>query len=1384
MAEKKVLFAIVLMLTLALGTSANAATVWDPASNGIYPPAVGNWNVGANWTAGVPASADKAQFFKTNAAECQVTDAQTFGQLVQGDNGAADAGVIRVMSGGNLTTTAGYSAIGYNKLAKMIVETGGAVSFASHLWVGNNLGGIGTLELAGGTVSGAGNFSLGWNGGIGYADIKDGVLNLNSWAGIDAIKGSSHMDIEAGSVIVVGDRTGEIASFITAGKLTAYGGTGVVVYDYGVTNLDKTTIRAVEGSEGDLDGDNDVDFDDLLLFVQDWAGDLPIDGAVAYWMLDESTGAVAADDSANGYDGTLIDMDDSDWVDGLSGNALDFDGVNDHVVAGGVCTGIAGGDVTVSAWVKAPVVNTAHQFVVSINTSNGTNNRLMLGTQANSATLSLYESAWHDTATTVIDGTWHHVAYVLEDGLDTITIYVDGSDVLSFASTASIAATDVFSLGQEYDTGLATGDFYSGLLDDVRVYDRALSAPEIARLDADCDYGGNIVGDCLVDGHDYAVLASNWMQGYVTNWHVADTVYPTDDIIVTPHYANNLGIVADGTTDVTDAIQDALISVSNLGGGALFLPAGNYKVSGNLTIPAKVTLRGDWQKPVPGSPIVGTILQAYAGRGDENAAPFIELSGSSGINGITIWYPEQLPTSSTDLAACPAYPPTIHGGGATVENVTFVNSYIGFTTFVEGTTARPFTRGVYGTPLRTGIEYDRLADIGRMETVHFSPDFWRYSGLANAPTAGEHEAWIYNNGRGIIVRRIDWSYSCYVTVEGYSMGLVLGRSRWSDADEGDPPKYRTPNGQSYGFNLIDCKYGVYIAYSAYAGYQFTRFDIQGAETGVYLGVNASETDMFNNCTINASGDAILSEGTAKVMMMSCDIQQGTVDINGGYLSAINSNFTSTTTNHIELAVGVHGASILGNTFAGGANISDSTPFPVNIDHTPLAVDAMPAYDYKKPETGFKAAKDDLFVVTKSPYNAQADGVADDTSAFQAALADADANGGGIVFVPGGTYRLDGNLTIPTGVELKGVFDIPHGTSDKGSLLNVYAGRNNAGGTPFIQIESGAGIRGLSFHYPEQIYNRDEDDPVTGMYGMVPYPFLIRGLGSDVYVINIAATIPYQLLDLATNRCDDHYIDYIFSTALKTGIHVGNGSEDGQIQNCQFNPSAYTHQSNYYDSIPTGGFGDDSVPDPINNIHKIQWRDATPYLFGNMTGEVLHENFVFGGAWGMRLVEEGGFGPSGYCMGMGVDACTTAFHIDDIGSGGLEPINSQIVSTDKLEGHYLETGASLTDTFRMFGSAGWGGHLYSVVINGGDVRLQLFHLARDGEAGAFQVFNTASLQSFGGTVDDYLSTPFLTIIPDSTATAEFVGNVINTSSTNMPGYNPPSNVTAIGNLRIQ
>jgi len=250
----------------------------------------------------------------------------------------------------------------------------------------------------------------------------------------------------------------------------------------GVRWLDTSCIAPSWCDGTDLDESGDVGLDDVVILAEYW-----LDWLIHHWELDETSGAVAPDATAytaDACDGTLMNMDDSDWVAGKTGNALDFDGVNDYVAIDGVCATMISKDVTVSAWVKAPAVNPANQFMISINTANGDDNKLLCGTPAGTATLSLADSEplWRHTTATVIDNTWHHIAYVLEDSSDTITVYVDGAEVLSFASTVSIAADDVFSLAQEYDAGMTPGDFYDGLIDNVRVYDYALSETEIAAL--------------------------------------------------------------------------------------------------------------------------------------------------------------------------------------------------------------------------------------------------------------------------------------------------------------------------------------------------------------------------------------------------------------------------------------------------------------------------------------------------------------------------------------------------------------------------------------------------------------------------------------------------------------------------------------------------------------------------------------------------------------------------------------------------------------------------------------------------------------------------------------------------------------------------------------
>jgi hypothetical protein len=186
------------------------------------------------------------------------------------------------------------------------------------------------------------------------------------------------------------------------------------------------------------------------------------------------------------------------------------------------------------------------------------------------------------------------------------------------------------------------------------------------------------------------------------------------------------------------------------------------------------------------------------------------------------------------------------------------------------------------------------------------------------------------------------------------------------------------------------------------------------------------------------------------------------------------------------------------------------------------------------------------------------------------------------------------------------------------------------------------------------------------------------------------------------------------------------------------------------------------------------------LLGNVTGEVFHGNMVYCARKAIHLVEEDGFGPSGYCQGMAFDSSGVPIYIDDIGDGGFDMINSQIVSSNLTDGRYIETAAGFVGTFRLFNAVAGGIPPYSAVINGGDVKIHLFHLDHNGTSGVYKVLNDASLQNIGGTQKRSTGVTFLTI--DSTATAEIIGNVINTDASDMPTNT--ANVTSIGNLRVQ
>lgn len=164
---------------------------------------------------------------------------------------------------------------------------------------------------------------------------------------------------------------------------------------------------------------------------------------------------------------------------------------------------------------------------------------------------------------------------------------------------------------------------------------------------------------------------------------------------------------------------------------------------------------------------------------------------------------------------------------------------------------------------------------------------------------------------------------------------------------------------------------------------------------------------------------------------------------------------------------------------------------------------------------------------------------DCTSAIQAALNR--AKDGGTVYLPAGIYRCRGTLTVPTGVELRGAAAVPHHTMNGGTVLFVYGGRGMASGAPFVTLQPGAGLRGLSFWYPEQ----DVGAPVA-------YPWTVQARGKNCWMTDVNIANSWQGADFASYPSDGHRIAYFSGGFYRTGLKVGKCATTGWVEDVQMN----------------------------------------------------------------------------------------------------------------------------------------------------------------------------------------------------------------------------------------
>ncbi len=201
----------------------------------------------------------------------------------------------------------------------------------------------------------------------------------------------------------------------------------------------------------------------------------------AWWRLNESTGTIADDATGRAQDGTT--QGDAIWTNGLAGNALGLDGVDDGVLVGTSAALIGSTDFAVSVLVKinpgSPLCTVIQQREPGASAHQG---QYQLNVNSNgSVSFMVYNNSVYQfdltTSTTVNDGQWHHLAAV-RSGVNGL-IYVDGVQAATGAGTIQPLASHAVSIGYDNRDG---DKYFSGLIDDVRVYERALSAGEVDAL--------------------------------------------------------------------------------------------------------------------------------------------------------------------------------------------------------------------------------------------------------------------------------------------------------------------------------------------------------------------------------------------------------------------------------------------------------------------------------------------------------------------------------------------------------------------------------------------------------------------------------------------------------------------------------------------------------------------------------------------------------------------------------------------------------------------------------------------------------------------------------------------------------------------------------------
>jgi hypothetical protein len=207
-------------------------------------------------------------------------------------------------------------------------------------------------------------------------------------------------------------------------------------------------------------------------------------GLVGYWKFDEGTGTVANDSSGNGNKGTISGCT---WVEGKVKSALEFNGTNAYVNCGNGASLNLTDNMTISAWVKVPELlpqNGLGPIIGKKHLGGTTFGYWLTASEYGIITLSVSNGTVSDSGQSsakLAANVWQMVTATFSSGK--IDYYYNGvlfdSDNISAAITSISSGSENLAIGASSAMDAGGPYFFKGIIDEVKLYNRALSADEI-----------------------------------------------------------------------------------------------------------------------------------------------------------------------------------------------------------------------------------------------------------------------------------------------------------------------------------------------------------------------------------------------------------------------------------------------------------------------------------------------------------------------------------------------------------------------------------------------------------------------------------------------------------------------------------------------------------------------------------------------------------------------------------------------------------------------------------------------------------------------------------------------------------------------------------------